>query len=374
MAEDLGDKTEDPTQRRIDEARERGQVARSADFSAAVLLSAAAALLYVLGPGMFGSVGSLMRTSLEPASLGVGITTDSILQSGRLATAVGLRLLTPVLLAMAAFAYLEQVLQVGWNVTFEPLTPKFDRLSPAKGLKNIFSRRSLVKGGVNLAKLALVGTVAALVVTSAMDRIVASPALTAVGAMMLASGLLTELALWILAALIAIGLIDRAYQVWQHTQDLRMSKQEVKDERKSSEGDPETRARRQRIAREIQRQRLRSAVPTADVVVTNPTHFAVAIKYDAEAMNAPTVVAKGADHMALQIRLIASGAGVSIVERPALARALYRAVDVGHEVPVEWYEAVAEVLAYVYRLDGRLAAEGGARGAADSELVGAAER
>jgi len=358
VAEDLGDKTEDPTPKRLQEARQRGQVARSADLSAALLLSAAAALLYLLGPGMLGSMGSFVRAALEPASLGRGVSARSLAEPVGLALAVGARALAPVLLAMAALAYLEQVAQVGWNVSLQPLTPKLDRLSPAKGLKNIFSRRSLVKGIVNIAKLALVGAVAAIVVTFAMDRIVASPALTAVGAMMLAARLLTELALWILAVLLAIGLIDRAYQVWQHQQDLRMSKQEVKDERKSTEGDPETKARRQRMAREILRQRLRAAVPKADVVVTNPTHYAVAIQYDADTMAAPRVVAKGADHMALQIRLIASGAGVAVVERPALARALYRAVEVGREIPVEWYEAVAEVLAHVYRLEGRLAGAG----------------
>jgi len=149
--------------------------------------------------------------------------------------------------------------------------------------------------------------------------------------------------------------VDLLYQRWQHTEDLKMTKQQVKDERRSSEGDPEVKSRRFQMAREIIRQRLGAAVPEADVVVTNPTHFAAALKYDSDEMAAPRLVAKGADHLAMQIRLIAVAHGVPIVERPPLARALYRNVEVGQEVPSDLYEAVAEVLAYVYRLEGRAA-------------------
>ncbi len=353
MAEDLGEKTEDPTSKRLADAREKGQIARSADLSAAVLLSFAAIILFLLGPGLFDGLGAYMRAALEPGSLGRGLTPAPLRESVNLALAVGGRLLLPILLIMAVAAWIEQVAQVGWNFTLEPISPKIDRLSPLKGIKNIFSRKSLVKAIVNIGKLVLIAAVAMLVIQSHKPRIVALPALTPGGAALVAVRLLIELALWILAVLLFIGFIDRAYQVWQHKHDLRMTKHEVKDERKSTEGDAETKARRQRIAREIMRQRLRGDVPKADVIVTNPTHYAVAIKYDPEKMSAPKVLAKGADHMAMQIRLIASGAGVPIVERPALARALYRSADVGREIPVEWYEAVAEVLAFVYRLDGR---------------------
>ncbi len=353
MADDLGEKTEDPTSKRLADAREKGQIARSADLSAAVLLSFAAIIMFLLGPGLFDGLGAYMRTALDPGSLGRGLTPAPLRESVNLALAVGGRLLLPILLIMAVAAWIEQVAQVGWNFTLEPLSPKIDRLSPIKGVKNIFSRKSVVKAIVNIGKLVLIAAVAMLVIQSHKPRIVALPALTPGGAALVAVRLIIELALWILAVLLFIGFIDRAYQVWQHKHDLRMTKHEVKDERKSTEGDAETKARRQRIAREIMRQRLRGDVPKADVIVTNPTHFAVAIKYDAESMSAPKVLAKGADHMAMQIRLIASGAGVPIVERPALARALYRSADVGREIPVEWYEAVAEVLAYVYRLDGR---------------------
>lgn len=354
MAEDLGDKTEQPTEKRITEARQRGQVTRSEDLSAAVVLGGAAILLYFFGSNLVGGMGSLMRTSFEPETLGAGVRTSSIEATIHLTTGVSLRLLIPVLLIMVVIALVDQFAQVGWNVSFEPMTPKLDRLSPGKGIKRIFSRRSLVKGIINIAKLVVIATVAMLVVRGSMDRIVASPALTPGGVLLLIVMLVTKLGIWILVALFVIGAIDRFYQSWQHTVDLRMSKQEVKDERKSTEGDPEMKGRRLRMAREIVRQRLQSAVPKADVVVTNPTHYAVAISYDADTMDAPKLVAKGADYLALQIRLIASAHGVPIVERKPLARAIYRSVEVGQEIPADQYEAIAEVLAYVYRLEGRL--------------------
>lgn len=356
MAEELGEKTEDPTPKRLTEARERGQVARSADLSAAVVLSGAALLLYFFGADILAGMGAFMRNTLEPEVLGRGVHVTTLEESVRFAAMVGLRLLGPVLAIMALIAWLDQLGQVGWNFTTKPITPKLNRMSPVKGVKNIFSRRSLVKGVINILKLVVIGTVAFIVIHNAEDRIAALPVLTPAGAMLLTARLVVELGLWILAVLFVIGAIDRTYQSWQHRHDLRMTKQEVKDERKSTEGDPETKARRMRIARDITRQRLRAAVPKADVVVTNPTHYAVAIQYDPARMNAPVVVAKGADFLALQIRLIASANDIPIVERKPLARALYRSVEVGREIPADLYEAVAELLAYVYRLEGRLAA------------------
>lgn len=356
MAEDLGEKTEDPTPKRLSEAREHGEVVRSADLSAAVVLTGSGVLLYFFGGELMGGMGSYMRLALEPESLALGGRTEAIDSALRLAASVSLRLLTPVMLIMALIAWADQLAQVGWNFTMDPLTPKFTRLSPLKGIKNIFSRRSLVKGLVNVVKLIVIAIVAMMVIGSDKDRIIALPALTAAGGMLLILRLIVELGLWVLVILIVIGAIDRAYQAWQYTHDHRMTKQEVKEERKSSEGDPETKSRRMRLAREIARQRLKSAVPKADVIVTNPTHYAVAIKYDHATMGAPRVVAKGADHLAIQIRLLAAAHQVPIIERKELARALYRAVEVGQEVPADLYEAVAEVLAYVYRLEGRLEA------------------
>jgi len=173
---------------------------------------------------------------------------------------------------------------------------------------------------------------------------------------------IVELMVWMLVALLIIGFADLKYQKWQHRHDNKMTKQEVKEEQKSMDGDPEMKQRRSRVAREIAMQRVQQDVPSADVVVTNPTHFSVALKYDSNTMAAPEVIAKGADYVALRIREVARVHGVPVIERPPLARALYRGVEVGQAVSPEHYEAVAEVLAYVYRIDGRQAETVGATG------------
>jgi flagellar biosynthetic protein FlhB len=182
------------------------------------------------------------------------------------------------------------------------------------------------------------------------SKVVILPYLSSMQAAAIVATMMFELALWILAVLLVLGVLDYLYQKFKHTRDLRMTKQQVKDEMRQSEGDPEVKRRRMRIQRQIAQQRIASAVPKADVIVTNPEHLAIAIQYDESRMNAPKVVAKGADFMALQIRLIAMKHGIPIVERKPLARALYKEVAVNQEVPPEFYKAVAEILAYVYRL------------------------
>jgi flagellar biosynthetic protein FlhB len=228
-------------------------------------------------------------------------------------------------------------------------------LNPIDGFKRLAGRRNLVKTGTSLLKLVVVGSVAVSVIMSSGPKIAALPAMGVVAAFLMTGKIVVHLALWLLAILLMIGLADFIYQKWQHTHDLRMTKQEVKEERRSMEGDMDVKARRLRIARQMAMQRIRQAVPTADVIVTNPTHFAVAIKYDAGTMASPKVVAKGADFMAFRIREVAVASGVPIVEKPALARALYAGVEVGRHISPEFYQAVAEILAYVYRLEGKAA-------------------
>jgi flagellar biosynthetic protein FlhB len=257
-------------------------------------------------------------------------------------------------------AYLVQLHQVRLLWTLEPLKAKLERLNPVSGVKKLFSRKNLVKTLVNIAKLTIAMAVVALVVRAHAQEIAGLPALGAVEALTVVGRHVLETALYLLAVLLIIGLIDWYYQKWQHLQDLRMTKQEVKDEQKSNDGNPEVKARRMRIAREIALQRARNEVPKADVVVTNPTHFAVALRYDAQRMAAPVVVARGEDWMAFRIREIAAAHGVPIVEKPALARALYATVKVGQMVRPELFEAVAEVLAYVYRLSQRVTPKAGA--------------
>jgi len=355
MAEELGERTEMPTGRRLSDARQEGNVARSTDLASAIVLVGAVILIAAFGGGLFDSLAGVMRHAL-----GDGGGADLIAPGSAptLTTAalgqVAIRYV-PVLLGLALVAYSSQAIQIGWLFTTRPLTPKFDRLNPVANFGRMFGRRGAGKLAADTAKLAAVILIAWVLISRAVGRLVTLPALEVKPAIVVLVHLAVELALWVLLLLVIIGIADWVFQRWQHTRELRMTKQEVKDERRSMEGDPAMKRRRYQMMREIATQRVHQSVPTADVIVTNPTHFSVAIKYDADAMAAPRLVAKGADHMALRIRHLAIQNDVPIVERPPLARALYYGVDVGHEIPQEHYQAVAELLAYVYRVQEKAA-------------------
>jgi flagellar biosynthesis protein FlhB len=355
MAEDMGEKTEQPTSKRLSDAREKGEVGKSQDLTAAIIMTGALVLMVVFAQSTLVRMVSLTRHNLDPetvaSSLLIGDLVGDLNQTAYQMALV----LAPFMFLMVLISGLAQFLQVGWLLSAKPLAPKLDKLSPLKGFKRLFSKRSLIKGGLDVLKFALVGGIAILALSFERELIAALPALTVVQAVLVAGAIIVRVAIWALLMLIFLGLADFAYQKWQRKQDLKMSKHEVKDERKSMEGDMEQKAKRLRMGREIAMQRLQMDVPKADVIVTNPTHFAVALKYDKESMDAPRVIAKGGDYMAMRIRQIATTAGVPIVERPPLARALYHHVDVGQQIHPEHFEAVAEVLAYVYRLDGRMA-------------------
>ncbi|MEM7755558.1 MAG: EscU/YscU/HrcU family type III secretion system export apparatus switch protein [Planctomycetota bacterium] len=257
-------------------------------------------------------------------------------------------------------AYITQFLQVGPLLTAQPIKPKLNRLSPIAGLKRIFGLKNLVKSAMNTIKLTAAVTLATLILTWRMPTVAALATLGPAQGFLVAGRIALELAAALVFLLIVIGLIDLFYQRWQHKKELRMSKHEVKDERRSMEGDPQVKRRRMEIARDIAAQQVQNGTPQADVIVTNPTHFSVGIKYDADDMAAPKVVVKGADLIAWRIRQIAQQNDIPIVERPPLARALYWGADVGSEIAPEHYEAVADVLAYVYRLDAEAARRAGA--------------
>jgi flagellar biosynthesis protein FlhB len=355
MAEDLGERTEDPTARRKSEARQEGNVAKSQDLSSAGFLIVVFILLFVMGGSLISTTANLLKRALDP-----GLGLDVIVPSHAIdlildASTQFAKLAIPLLLLLALTAIILEVLQVGWLFTLKPLQPKFDKLNFITGMKKLINKKKLVKGGIDVLKFALVGSVATLISILHMPSIVALPGLSTGAALVVIGKLLLATILWLLLVLVALAIIDFLFQKWKHKEELMMTKQEVKDERKSSEGDPQVKAKRMRLYQQLIMQQVQAAVPKADVIVTNPTHFAIALRYDSTTMNAPRVVAKGGDHMAIRIRLIAAANNVAIVERPPLARALYFNVDVGHEVPVEYFESVAEVLAYIYRLEGRAA-------------------
>ncbi|MGP1271901.1 MAG: flagellar biosynthesis protein FlhB [Phycisphaerales bacterium] len=364
MAE-LGEKTEQPTTRRLAEARSRGKVPKSQDLSGVISLLAAALTLLLFGGVIAGRMHDMLVRSLDPAGSGFGAGMDAVWTQIHMVARDAAWALLPVMGVMFVGVALANFIQVGPLVTFKPLTPNLNKLSPLAGFKRIFGVKGLVKAGTNILKLAAVLVVAVIVIVRHEEELVQLAVLAPTQAAMVTVRVLAEVLAWLLFLLLVIGVVDWMFQRWQHRQELKMTKQEVKDELKMMEGDPELKRRRMQIAQGIAMQRMSHDVPEADVVVTNPTHFSVAIRYDAS-WRAPKVTAKGADHMAFRIRQIAIGSGVPIVERPPLARALYWGTEPGDEISPEHYEAVAEILAYVYRLDGRAAEH---RREAEGQLV-----
>jgi len=350
--EDMEDKTEAPTPRRREEARERGQVSRSADLSAAAALLAAMLLLNYFGPGMLIDMKGLFRESLGYSAAN-GVHPASMFHLGFVALYALARLLLPLLACLMGITLLVSWLQVGTLFTLHPLQPSLDKINPISGFFRIFSFDSVVKLGLNLLKVSLVGFIAYLIIKDRLAQIACFCDLD-FGAIILGAGsLIYSLGLKLAIVLMVIAIFDYAYNRFQQERQIRMSKQELKEELRRMEGDPLVKERRKRVARQLAMQRMQMAVPKADVVVTNPTELAIALRYDSDKMTAPKVVAKGAGFVAARIRQIAIRSGVPIVERKPLAQALYRSVEVGQEIPPAFYKAVAEILAYVYELAGK---------------------
>jgi flagellar biosynthetic protein FlhB len=355
MAEELGERTELPTGRKLGRARSDGNVAKSADLSAAIDLSGAFVAIIVLGPGLIAGMAALLRTLLDGSRFGAPDHAGWLDQLLRFTFSKGATIVAPFLLVLFLVSFAAQFFQVGWLWTLKPIMPKLHKLNPLQGVHRLLGKANLVKLPVNFVKLGVVASVAVAITMRNLPALAALPALEALPALAVIGNMIIQLLLWVLVVLLAIGFLDYFFQRWNRIQKLKMTKQEVKEEVKQMEGDLQAKARRLSMARSLVYQKMAQSVKTADVVVTNPTHFSVALKYDSGKMHAPTVVAKGADYMALRIRQLARDAGVPIVEKPPLARGLYHGVDVGRAILPEFYQAVAEILAYVYRLKGRAA-------------------
>lgn len=353
MAESGFEKTEAPTPRKRSEAREQGNVARSTDLNAACILLGAIVLLYFFGHKIFWGMKVLVESMLA-ASLSANPTrADDVDRLAHFAGRVLLEMMAPLGLGIFLIAILVSVSQTGLLFTLKPLEFNLTKLSPIRGAARLFDARAGMRLVMSLGKVALIAGLAAWLIHLDMPRIVILAELEVLPMFASACELVFLLALKLAVVLLILALLDYVFQRWQHERDLRMSKQEVKEDMKRMEGDPLVKQRRTRVARQLALQRIGQAVPNADVIVTNPTHFSVALKYDSKTMKAPKVIAKGADFLALRIRQIAIANGVPLVERKEIAQALYKSVEVGQEVPPQLYNAVAEVLAYVYRLGGR---------------------
>jgi len=349
MAENAQERTEKPTPKRIQQARERGQVPRSVELSAATVMLIGGASLYLLSGRLGSGLHALMRTFFTPDR-------DELFDDGRLVIALGDALMHSFLMCLPLFvltvlaALAAPALIGGWNVSTKTLVPDLSRLNPLSGFKRMFSARSVVELGKAFAKFGVVAAAAAIFLRMHAGELLtlgSEPTSTAIGHAIELTG---QAMLMLAAAIVIVAAVDVPWQLWQHLSKLRMTRQEIRDELKETEGSPEIKSRIRSVQQELARRRMMQEIPKADVVVVNPTHYSVALRYDERRMRAPVVVAKGVDAVALRIREIAAEHRVPIFEAPPLARALYRSVDIGAEIPASLYVAVAQVLTYVYQL------------------------
>jgi flagellar biosynthetic protein FlhB len=349
MAEGGQERTEQATPKRLKEAREKGQVPRSHELSTAAVCIAAAVAIYTLGRVAAGNFADLMRDTLSVAPA-TAMDESAIWPALTGAGARALWAILPILGATFFAALAAPIAIGGWNFSAGVLVPKFSKLNPANGLGRMFSARGLMELGKGLAKVAVVAVTGWILLRGLTPQLMGLSTEPLQGAIGHAASLAGYSLLVLVCGLAIIAAFDVPFQLWQHAKDLRMTREEVREEYKESEGSPETRGRIREAQRALSRGRMLQDVPTADVVVTNPTHFAVALRYDEQKMRAPIVVAKGTELLALKIREIATENGVPVVEAPPLARALHKSVEVGREVPAALYVTVAQVLTYVYQL------------------------
>jgi len=352
------ERTEKATPKRLQDAKRKGQVARSRELNTALMLLGGALMLYGFGPSLGRGLIGFMEYAFD---LGPVDMTDpaAMLRRLQLATQDMLQLFAPFLIGTTAIALGAPALLGGWAMSAEALKPKLERLDPIKGIGRIFSVRGLVELLKGIAKLVLVGGVSGAFLWSLRAEILALPVASIDQDLVHAFHLFGASLIVLAASTFLIAIIDVPYQVWDHQKKLRMTRQEVRDEGKETEGRPEVKGRIRQLQRELSKRRMMEEVPRADLVVANPTHVSVALRYEPLKAGAPRVVAKGADLLAMQIRTIARDHSVPVVEAPPLARALYHNVELDQEIPAALYLAVAQLLAYVHQL--RTARETGDR-------------
>jgi len=354
MAEAPGqERTERATGKRRMEARKRGQVALSREIPSTLVLLTLLGVLYFSGARVFedlirlfgGFFGQLHSVRLHTISDAGALATELVQAC--------FGLLAPMVLPLMIAGLAGNIMQVGFEIHAEPLAPKLSKLNPVAGLKRIFSVRGLVEMAKSIAKIVFISAIAWSVVSGYLVEFPTLMRRDLASIWEFTHTAAFRIIFYVCLAMIVLAALDYAYQRWQYEQSLKMTKQEVKDERKQTEGDPQVKGRIRSLQRQAAYHRMIAEVPTSDVVITNPTHLAVALRFDPSEMAAPRVVAKGADHIAERIRAIAREHDVPLVENKSLAQALYKLAEPGDTIPVELYRAVAEVLAYVYRLKGK---------------------
>ena len=355
-----GEKTEQPTAKKLTDARNEGNVAKSKDLVSAVSLIVSFVLLKFLvgniGTGLMNVYGFVYKTI---ATLSVTyadeITYNNVVALLKDVALDGVLIVLPLFAISFVIAFVGDLLQVKWKVTTKPMRPKLNKLSIKKGVKHIFSKQSLVNLVKSVALVLIIGTVVIQTIQSkqgVLFRFYEVPLMTA---LQIIGDIVFDLGIKISAIYLIVGIGDYIYQKIKFKNDMMMTKQEVKDEYKNSEGDPQIKSKIRQKMRQASMRRMMQDLPKADVVITNPTHFAVALQYDLQIAKAPRVIAKGEDFLAQKIKEAAREHNIEIVENKPLARALYANVDIGEEIPEELYQAVAEVLAYVYNIKNKTA-------------------
>lgn len=343
------EKTEEPSAKRLQEAREKGQVPRSQELTTVMVLMASAMAMFIVGEGLVQSLTDVMKLTLNldrSMLFDVNAMTSLLWQAVEImALDLGFFLAITIVAALAAPAFIG-----GWNFSAQAMGIKPEKLSPLKGLKRIFGPQGLVELGKALGKFLLVGFFGTIILWGFRDQLLTLGQQEVIPAM----AELGYIVLWgflaICASLILIVMIDVPFQKWNHQRQLKMTKQEVKDEHKETDGSPEVKGRIRRMQIQLSQARMMQDVPKADVIITNPTHYAVALRYDQAKSGAPVLVAKGADLIAQQIRMVGQGNDVPLLSAPPLARAIFYNTEIGEEIPAGLYIAVAQVLAFVFQL------------------------
>jgi flagellar biosynthesis protein FlhB len=347
-----GEKTEQATPKKKSEARKKGQVAKSSELPGAFIIFFSFLAFLLFGGYMKDRLFRLFYGILNDL-LTTEITISNVTPLFNKLLMDMLLILAPIFIISVVVAILGNYLQIGFLLTGEPLQMKFSKINPLQGAKRLFSLRSLVDLFKTLLKLTLIGVIVYLSLKGEKDKLLSLSNLPLASFLSYVSRLVVMLGIKIGLALVVLSIFDYLYQRFEYEKGLRMSKQDIKDEYKKSEGDPLIKGKIKEKQRRMALQRMMQDVPKADVVITNPTHFAVAIQYESGKMEAPKVLAKGTDFVALKIREVAKQNGIVTMENRPLARALYDQVEIGQAIPAELFQAVAEVLAYVYRLKGK---------------------
>jgi flagellar biosynthetic protein FlhB len=348
-AETGGERTEEPSQRRLQEARERGQLPRSRELTNFATMIGGSGALIAIGGTVAARLADMMRRSfiIDGNSL---LTTDSMAASLGAACISALTGILPVFGTLIVMVLLASVVLGGWNFSAQALAPDFSRLSPLSGLGRLFGLRGVTELAKALLKCFVVGAVCAGIVSWIFGDVLALGHMAPRTAVARGAGLLSWAFVWLCGSLALVAVVDVPLQLFQFKRSLRMTRQELRDESKELDGRPETKQRIRQMQQTLARRRMMHKIPTADVVIVNPTHFAVALKYDPKKMRAPVVLAKGVDLVAQNIRRIAAEHRVPVFEAPRLARALYRSTDLNKEIPNGLYVAVAQVLSYIFRV------------------------